>query len=174
MLWRHYDKHDEYPLDEVQINEFVFKQNTYWSFCQRYFSPCETISSKHVRIKRVFHTTSNTLQWGRCWNINSELLRYHPYCVDIYSDYVSRLKIIKSNFLVYIHNVRWYPLRSSKIFNPVWINDTIKIYRSGSTMAQKMTCCMTAPSHYLNQRLLITKGVLWYQSESNFNGCTHE
>ena len=77
MPCRHYDKHDGYSLDEVQINEFVFKQNTYWSFSQRYFIPCETISSKHVRIKRVLHVTSNALQWCRCWNINSELLRYH-------------------------------------------------------------------------------------------------
>ena len=33
-------------------------------------------------------------------------------------------------------------------------------YSSGSTIAQVMGCCLMAPSHYLNQCWLITKGVL--------------
>ena len=33
---------------------------------------------------------------------------------------------------------------------------------SGSTLAQVMACCLTAPSHYLNQCWLIIKDVLWH------------
>ena len=33
-----------------------------------------------------------------------------------------------------------------------------------------MACCLTAPSHYLNQCWLITRGVLWHTSESSFAG----
>ena len=41
--------------------------------------------------------------------------------------------------------------------------DAISQHRSGSTFVQVMACCLiTAPSHYLDQWWLITKGVLWY------------
>ena len=35
-------------------------------------------------------------------------------------------------------------------------------------LAQVMACCLTAPSHYLNQCSHIIKGILWLSSESNF------
>ena len=38
----------------------------------------------------------------------------------------------------------------------------------GPTLAQVMTCCLTAPSHYLNQCWLIIKEVHWHSSEGNF------
>ena len=37
--------------------------------------------------------------------------------------------------------------------------------RSGSTLAHVMVCCLTAPSHYLNQCWLIISKVLWHSSE---------
>ena len=33
----------------------------------------------------------------------------------------------------------------------LWPSDVIWRYRTGSTLAQVMACCLTAPSHYLNQ-----------------------
>ena len=39
--------------------------------------------------------------------------------------------------------------------NSLWPSDTIWRQRSGSTLAQVMACCLTAPSHYLNQCWLI-------------------
>ena len=38
-------------------------------------------------------------------------------------------------------------------------SDTIWRHRSGSTLAHVMACCLTAPSHYLNQCWLITSKV---------------
>ena len=35
-------------------------------------------------------------------------------------------------------------------FNSLWPSDTTWRQRSGSTLAQVMACCLTAPSHYLN------------------------
>ena len=37
------------------------------------------------------------------------------------------------------------------VFNTSWPSDTISRQRSGSTLSQVMACCLTAPSHYLNQ-----------------------
>ena len=39
--------------------------------------------------------------------------------------------------------------------NSLWPSDAIWQQRSGSTLAQVMACCLTAPSHYLNQCWLI-------------------
>ena len=44
------------------------------------------------------------------------------------------------------------------------------IWRQGymSTLAQVMACCLTAPSHYLNQCWLMISEVLWHSPDSNF------
>ena len=38
----------------------------------------------------------------------------------------------------------------------------------GSTLAQVMACCLTAPSHCLNHCWLLITAIRWYSSESNF------
>ena len=57
---------------------------------------------------------------------------------------------------------------SFAIFNSLRPSDAIWWHRSGSTLAQVMACCLTAPSHYLNQCWLIISKVLWHSSEGNF------
>ena len=47
-------------------------------------------------------------------------------------------------------------------------SDAIWRHRSGSTLAQVMACCLTAPSHYLNQCWLIVSEVQWQSPGSNF------
>ena len=49
--------------------------------------------------------------------------------------------------------------------NSLWPSDVIWQQKSGSTLAQVMASCLTAPSHYLNQCWLIISKVLWYLSE---------
>ena len=52
-------------------------------------------------------------------------------------------------------------------FNSLGPSDAIWRLRSGSTLAQVMAWCRTAPSHYLNQCWLIIGEVLWYSPLSN-------
>ena len=52
--------------------------------------------------------------------------------------------------------------------NSLWPSDTIWRHKSGSTLAQVMACCLTTPSHYLNQCWLINSKVQWHSSECNF------
>ena len=56
------------------------------------------------------------------------------------------------------------------IINSLRPSDAIWRQWSWTTLAQVMACCLTAPSHYLNQCWLITRGVLWHTSESSFAG----
>ena len=53
-------------------------------------------------------------------------------------------------------------------FNSLWPSDAIWRHRTGSTLDQVMACCLTAPSHYLNQCWLIISKVHWHSSEGNF------
>ena len=56
--------------------------------------------------------------------------------------------------------------------NSFWPSDAIWRHRSGSTLAQVMACCLTAPSHYLNQCWLIISKVQWRSSDRNFTKYT--
>ena len=49
-----------------------------------------------------------------------------------------------------------------KLVDSLWPSDTIWRLRSGSTLIQVMACCLTAPSHYLNQCWLIISKAQWH------------
>ena len=50
-------------------------------------------------------------------------------------------------------------------FNSLGPSDAIWRWRSWSTLVQVMACCLTAPSHYLNQCWFIISKGLWHSSE---------
>ena len=54
------------------------------------------------------------------------------------------------------------------LLNSLGPSDTIWWRRSGSTLAQVMACCLTAPSHYLNQCWLIISEVQRHSPGRNF------
>ena len=64
----------------------------------------------------------------------------------------------------------FYFMWSVLAFNSLRPSDAIWRQWSWTTLAQVMACCLTAPSHYLNQCWLIIRGVLWHTSESSFAG----
>ena len=49
----------------------------------------------------------------------------------------------------------------------LWPSDAIWRQISGSTLAQGMTCCLTAQSHHLNRCWLIISKVEWHSSKGN-------
>ena len=61
----------------------------------------------------------------------------------------------------------WRMQYTHQYVNTLWPCDAVWRHRSGPTLAQIMVCCLTTPSHYLNQcRLLISK-FLWHSPKSN-------
>ena len=58
--------------------------------------------------------------------------------------------------------------RSNQDLNSLRPRDSIWRWRTGSTLAQVMACCLTAPSHHLNQCWLIISKVLRRSCENNF------
>ena len=71
--------------------------------------------------------------------------------------------VCHEHFIVHTHYLNQCWPRSMMpygITRPQWVNslrpsDAIWWHRSGSTLARVMACCLTAPSHYLNQCWLI-------------------
>ena len=54
------------------------------------------------------------------------------------------------------------------LFTSLWPSDPIWQHKSGSTLYQVMACCITAPSHYLNQCWLIINRDQLLSSKCNF------
>ena len=112
--------------------------------------------------------TSRYLNW--CWSrsqmqcgatISYQLHR--PSCVhqlEISEDEINSPMLSKDKgFRDFSNNFNEY------CFNSLWPSDAIRRQGTESTLAQVMACCLTAPSHYLNQCLLIVSKVLWHSSE---------
>ena len=63
-------------------------------------------------------------------------------------------------FTYQLVNTNHTTLTQCGLVNSLRPSDTIWRHRSGSTLVQVMACCLTAPSHYLNQCWLISE-VQW-------------
>ena len=129
-----------------------------------------------VRDQTVEQTMETPVIWGVIALIMTSLLYLwsklmRVYCVNSYY-----LKTFISLFLsADIHEqtvdilVMWSTVYlATSAINSLRPSDTIWRHKSGSTLAQVMACCLTAPSHYLNQCWLIVSKVQWHPSESNF------
>ena len=57
--------------------------------------------------------------------------------------------------------------KNFQLINSLRLSDAIWRHRSGSTLAQVMACCLTAPSHYADHCWLITNCILWHSPGSN-------
>ena len=75
-------------------------------------------------------------------------------------EYSEQIRSIAGLEIIWLHTSSWHQEswcclssknRSQSSINSLWPNDAIWRQRSGSTLAQVMACCLTAPSHYLNQ-----------------------
>ena len=71
------------------------------------------------------------------------------------------------------HRPTYYLLNCLSL-NCLWPNNNIWYWRFWSTLVQVMTCCLTAPSHYLYQCWLIFNEVLWHSLEGNYTGDTQQ
>ena len=66
--------------------------------------------------------------------------------------------------ILYLTNVIWLWCKLLNL-NSLWPSDPMWRPCSGLTLAQVMACCLTAPSHYLNQCWLIVREIQWHSSD---------
>ena len=65
--------------------------------------------------------------------------------------------------IMYYPEHKWEK-KCCEYINSLWPGDAIWWHGTRSTLAQVMACCLTAPSHYLNQCWLIISEVPWHSS----------
>ena len=118
------------------------------SLCQDLSKPCQ------YAIMNQNWTRTNPMLYGWYWENLYEFITHALYSLGIWETIHAHL-ISPSNPLCYQ-------------LNSLWPSDAIWRQRSGSTLAQVMACCLTAPSHYLNLCWFIISKVQWHPSESNF------
>ena len=70
-----------------------------------------------------------------------------------------------STLQLYVYCKTYWASCDDAVLRP---GDAIWRHRSMSTLAQIMACCLTAPSHYLNQCWLMISEVLWHSPDTNF------
>ena len=80
-----------------------------------------------IEMQFIIHTLTSTVWLNRRWSFRA------------------RMSIQTPLVYVYVNN------HDADTVNSLWHSDAIWRQRSGSTLAKVMACCLTSPSHYLNQ-----------------------
>ena len=60
-----------------------------------------------------------------------------------------------------------------RLFNTLWPYDVVWRHGPVSTLVQAMACCLTTPSHYLDECLLLIREVMWHSPENIFEVIAH-
>ena len=76
------------------------------------------------------------------------------------------------DYIILLLCISWLWVERFRL-NSLCPNGAIGWCRSVSTLVQVMTCCITAPSHYLNQCWLIISEVLCHSPEGIYTGNGH-
>ena len=126
----------------------------WWSLCVRHDNYCSNIRSNYSTVRYIYII----------YNI--------AFCM-------TDIKVVEcSSYFQITKDAHTSPSQGSlnvfckylgeKWLNSLWSSDVIWRQGSRSTLAQVMACCLTAPSHYLNQCWLMISEVLWHSPDSNF------
>ena len=110
------------------------------------------IDAWHVVLILAWHWLGDKMLYGAMLTNISKLLRHCQSWVDESVWLLGIFHITDTSYMYHV-SVMFYFL------NALWSSDTIWRRRSESTLAQVMACCLTAPSHYLNQCWLIISKV---------------
>ena len=110
------------------------------------------------------YTAQNMSSKSDCISMTCSRLRHF---VDTFPEWNSccSFKQLKFGYLIKETYVVIECTSSSPLFNLLRPSDAIRQQGTESTLAQVMACCLTGPSHYLNQCWLIISKVLWHSSE---------
>ena len=102
----------------------------------------------------------------------STLVQVMACCLTSSSHYLNQCWLIRKKRLVaFIWGQFSLVFVNTLWFNSLRPSDAIWLQRSQSPLAQVMACCLTAPSHYLNQCWLLSSQILWHLSEVNSIQC---
>ena len=111
-----------------------------------------------VRHAHVDLVNTNVKGLNGLWMKNYRFMRNEIYNTSL-------IAIQYYNETSMLEPLDWYIII---VVHSLWPNDAIWQLKSGLTLAQVVACCLTAPSHYLNQYWLLIREVLWHSPGRNF------
>ena len=109
--------------------------------------------------------------------VTTDALVFKHQAISIHN--ADKTFIVLDQFHIKILHI-WWRISENEItfwkmtwsFNSLWPSDAIWQHRTWSTLAQVTACCLTAPSHYLNQCWLIISKVQSHSSGNPFTKYT--
>ena len=119
-----------------------------------------SVFSECIKVRFSFFVYINGIVFSKMFTKHVQLIHGGLYCL--------LLSLSCGNIMSNLHrDIIDSTLKTILValINSLWPSNAIWWQRSGSTLAQVMACCLTAPSHYLNQCWLIISKVLWHSSE---------
>ena len=117
--------------------------------------------------------------WGQVMHIFVSKIVHHWFIIGPSLVQITGAKSVSGQMLVFCKLESQEQIETVSMDPGVWINsmwpsDVLWHHRTWSTLVQVMTCCLTAPSHYLTQLWLTITDVFWHSPESNFTGNTQD
>ena len=114
--------------------------------CEPMVVYCQLYHNEHISMK--YYLKCKSFYSGK-WKWKCRLPKWRPSCLG--------LNMLRDTILQ-CFNVK-------EQINLLMPSDAIWRWRSWSTLVQVMACCLTVPSHYLNQCWLTISKVLWHSSD---------
>ena len=108
------------------------------------------------RLCPIFWSQVLSREWRCSWSSADRRCSNYIWVID---------NLIVYEGASYIRDMTVYVIQT---LNLLWPSDVIWWHRSRSASAQVMACCLTAPSDYQNQCLLLMSEVLWYSPKNYF------
>ena len=125
---------------------------------------CQLVSFSVIKKKKSYFSVVLKIIW------NFWLVKMFNIALKIFLELLSGAQLCLTAMYISEFNLEAWILRFHKSFwsNSLWPSDAIWRLRSGSTLAQVMACCLTAPSHCLNQCWLTMNMVQCHSYEGSF------
>ena len=148
------------------IFKLIIQKSTRCEFSVRWI-PQNLTNEKSKLVQVMAWCLQATSHYLRSWaNVEPDLCRHM----------VSRPQVLKhgkfspkysqeTGVSLWVQSVTYLICSVFAIVNLLGPSDATWRHRTESTVAQVMACCLTAPSHYLNQCWLIISKFLWHPSE---------
>ena len=149
-IWSYQAKHRYTYCTDIGISWYI---NQLHMQCQ--LGPTELERANIINNKKIMYN----MIWKKATHIKTGAGTIHDYPSYCEATLKNKGKTGKYQTKTKDNNKRTQKSMNQCIFNSLWPSDAIWQHRCGSTLAQVMACCMTAPSHYLNQCWLIISKV---------------
>ena len=148
------------PINKGEFGLFIINNHTY-SISQSSFIP------KILLTRCTYPTSISVSSWVTIYDNLFLIWRHFDESAEKVKFVYILLGWLIMSALIEAMTLCQSNVNAYSFLNSLWPSDAIWRQRSWSTLAQVMACCLTAPSHYLNQCWLIISEVQRHSPDRN-------